>query len=150
MKNIVNAQDLAGILERVDNLSPQSKALWGQMTVNQALAHMTDQFRMMYGEIQIKDRSSFVSRTVTKWMVLKAENISKDLPTVFEMDQNKGGTPPTTFDEDKSTLKNYLLKFPMKNNHDLELHPFLGKMTIDQFGRLAWQHLDHHLKQFGC
>jgi Protein of unknown function (DUF1569) len=149
MKNIVNAQDLAGILERVDKLTPQSKPHWGQMNVNQAVVHLADQFRMMYGEIQIKDKSSFVSRTVTKWMVLKAENIAKNLPTIFEIDQNKGGTSPTTFDEDLSTLKNYLLKFPMKNNHDLEIHPVLGKMTIDQFGRLAWQHLDHHLKQFG-
>jgi Protein of unknown function (DUF1569) len=150
MKNIVNAQDLANILERVDKLTPKSPAQWGQMTVNQAIVHLTDQFRVMYGEIEIKDKSSFMSRTVTKWMVLKSENITKDLPTIFEMDQHKGGTKPTTFEADKSTLKNYLLQFPMKNNHDLELHPILGKMTIDQFGRLAWQHLDHHLKQFGA
>jgi hypothetical protein len=28
------------------------------------------------------------------------------------------------------------------------LHPFFGKLTKDQTGRMAYKHADHHLKQF--
>ncbi|TPW11975.1 MAG: hypothetical protein FD129_1557, partial [bacterium] len=32
----------------------------------------------------------------------------------------------------------------------LEPHPFFGNLNIDEWGRLSWKHLDHHLRQFGA
>lgn len=29
------------------------------------------------------------------------------------------------------------------------IHPFFGRMTPEQTGRLAYKHTDHHLRQFG-
>jgi hypothetical protein len=29
-------------------------------------------------------------------------------------------------------------------------HPFFGPLTADEWQRLQWLHLDHHLRQFGC
>ncbi len=151
MKNIVNATDLAEILERLDSLTPESERQWGTMTVNQALVHMADQFRVMYGEIEAKDVSSFGSRNLTKGMVLKMEKFDENTPTLLEINQLKGnGTPPTDFENDKFLLKKILLAFSLKKNHDLQPHPYFGNMALDQFGRLAWQHLDHHLRQFGA
>ena len=28
-------------------------------------------------------------------------------------------------------------------------HPFFGKLTLDEWSKGTWKHLDHHLKQFG-
>ena len=28
-------------------------------------------------------------------------------------------------------------------------HPFFGRMTGEEWDRLLWKHLDHHLRQFG-
>ncbi|HHT9020342.1 TPA: DUF1569 domain-containing protein [Flavobacterium psychrophilum] len=28
-------------------------------------------------------------------------------------------------------------------------HPFWGKMTDDDWNKLMWNHVDHHLRQFG-
>jgi hypothetical protein len=30
------------------------------------------------------------------------------------------------------------------------IHPFAGKMTEKQIGRLAYKHADHHMRQFNC
>ena len=30
-----------------------------------------------------------------------------------------------------------------------EPHPFFGKMTVEEWGVLSYQHLDHRLRQFG-
>jgi Protein of unknown function (DUF1569) len=29
-------------------------------------------------------------------------------------------------------------------------HPFWGKMTYEDWNKLMWKHMDHHLKQFGA
>ena len=28
------------------------------------------------------------------------------------------------------------------------VHPFFGKLTAEQAGRIAYKHIDHHLRQF--
>jgi len=28
-------------------------------------------------------------------------------------------------------------------------HPFWGKMTFEDWDKLMWKHIDHHLRQFG-
>ncbi|MCP3915760.1 MAG: DUF1569 domain-containing protein [bacterium] len=30
-----------------------------------------------------------------------------------------------------------------------EPHPFFGPLTSEEWSRLMWKHLDHHLRQFG-
>ena len=50
--------------------------------------------------------------------------------------------------------KNRLLK-KVKQFHDEKLkkewppHPMFGEFTKDQWGKLEYKHLDHHLTQFG-
>ncbi|MBK9525384.1 MAG: DUF1569 domain-containing protein [Bacteroidetes bacterium] len=29
-------------------------------------------------------------------------------------------------------------------------HPYFGKLSSREWGRITYLHLDHHLKQFGC
>jgi hypothetical protein len=29
------------------------------------------------------------------------------------------------------------------------VHPFFGRLSGDEWGRLIYKHLDHHLRQFG-
>ena len=31
-----------------------------------------------------------------------------------------------------------------------EKHPFFGKMTKEEWARITFKHLDHHLRQFNC
>lgn len=150
MKNLLNKEDLLETLERIDQLTPETLSLWGKMNVNQMLCHAADQMKMMYGDIPTKDESNFLSRTILKSLALKKDDLPKDLPTLMEINQIEGkGTPTTNFEADKKTLKGLLLDVPMKKNYDLVPHPKFGKMNTDQFGRMSYQHIDHHLKQFG-
>ena len=29
-------------------------------------------------------------------------------------------------------------------------HPFFGELTFEEWDKLQWKHLDHHLRQFGA
>lgn len=48
MKNIFNPNDSAEIINRINKLTPQTKANWGKMTVAQMLAHCNVTYEMIY------------------------------------------------------------------------------------------------------
>lgn len=151
MHNLTTATDLADILDRVDKLTPNRRAAWGKMTVNMMLCHTADYFRMMYGDIPTKRRHTYLYQNFMKWWILRLQSLPRLMPTVFEIDPKNGGnTPATTFENDRFLLKKFLLGFAIAREHDLVSHPRFGKLTKEEFGRLSYLHLDHHLRQFGC
>ena len=48
MKNVFNATDVDGIIERVNSLIPSTKGLWGKMNVAQMLAHCNVTYEFVY------------------------------------------------------------------------------------------------------
>ncbi|MNY65825.1 hypothetical protein D3C86_2031560 [compost metagenome] len=56
------------------------------------------------------------------------------------------------FDVEKEKLavliNHFVAKGPMGISKNP--HPIFGDMTPDEWGYLAWKHLDHHLTQFGA
>jgi hypothetical protein len=55
------------------------------------------------------------------------------------------------FGEEKKKLLALIERFVRlgPNGISKEKHPFFGKLTPDEWGGLMWNHLNHHLKQFG-
>ena len=151
MKNLTTAKDLADILDRVDKLTPKSRAAWGKMTVNTMLCHTADYFRMMTGDIPTKRRHSYLYQNFMKWWILRQQQLPRSMPTVLEIDPKLShNTIPTTFDNDLFILKKFLLNFVILHEKELVSHPRFGKLNKIEFGRLLYLHLDHHLRQFGC
>ena len=67
--------------------------------------------------------------------------------TPVEMDALKKGALVTDFESDKHLLLMRINEFVMAT--DFAPHPFFGKMSDKDWGRLAWKHFNHHLLQFG-
>lgn len=150
MHNLTTTKDIADILDRVDKLTPKSRAKWGKMTVNMMLCHAADHHRMMMGDIPAKRRHSYLYQNFMKWWIMRLEKLPRSMPIVPEIDPKKGGgTPPTHFENDKYLLKNVLLSFAFLREKELVSHPRFGKFTKQEYGRLAYMHIDHHLRQFG-
>lgn len=70
--------------------------------------------------------------------------------TITEIKQGNGGTKPTEFYTDKNTLIELIKKFNenLKENEIIN-HPAFGPLNKQQWGRIIYAHLNHHLKQFG-
>lgn len=59
-------------------------------------------------------------------------------------------TRPDDLERDKAKLKDLIGRFNAAGPaHDWSVHPLFGKLPGKQWGRLAYRHLDHHLRQFG-
>jgi hypothetical protein len=55
---------------------------------------------------------------------------------------------PTIWAEDLATVEQLIGR--LATTPTTATHPFFGPLTHGGWGRLAWKHLDHHLRQFGC
>jgi hypothetical protein len=139
------------MIERIGDLQPDAKAQWGKMNCHQAICHLTDQFRGAMGELEWKDQNSLIKKTLVKFLAVYVISVPKNVPTMPEVDQEKEGTKPTEFAADRAKLIAYIEKFvAAPADFPWSPHAAFGKMNRNQWNRLSYKHLDHHLKQFGA
>lgn len=131
---------------RINSIDIEDSPKFGRLNVKQMICHCTDQFKMLFGEVEGLERQN-VDLIKLREMTIKNET----LPTVKGLDQLAGeGTKPTDFNNDKEELLKYLTKFHNCDyNSEFHFHPYFGEINADRWDKLVIHHLDHHLKQFG-
>ena len=137
------------MLERLNNLTPDAKASWGRMNVEQMLSHLVQAGELPFAS-DIPDRSTFVSRNFIKPMVLYILPMPKEIKTSEDMDQQQKGRPPLGFEVDRAKVIDSVNRLgALPADHECFYHPFFGKMSAREWGLIAHKHMDHHLRQFG-
>jgi Protein of unknown function (DUF1569) len=138
------------LLQRIDRLNADSKALWGSMSVTQMLAHSSTALKMAMGEIPIQVKFSPLKAAMAKFLFIKVFPFPKNIPTAPELDSNKGLRPTHSFEEEKALLVSMIQRLnALPADHDFSLHPIFRKMNRREWGMLTYKHVSHHLKQFG-
>ena len=148
MKSIFNTTDNQEVINRINALSPKSQALWGKMSVDQMLKHTNDAILVSFNEKALN--VPFIFRILGRMMkssVLKQPEFAKNSPTAKEFKYQENF--------DFETIKNELISnFSRFQEGEQAItcknHPFWGKMTTEDWNKLMWKHVDHHLKQFGA
>lgn len=150
-KDIFNSDCYDTILRRIQDLKKDSQPIFGKMNVNQMLCHCADQLRMAMNFIIIPLEGNRISRYFKKQIALSFDSIPPEkIETLDQVNQEKEGTPPVGFEDDKVNLVKlleYLTQSP--DEYELQPHPMFGTLDKKQWGKLIFVHLDHHLKQFG-
>jgi len=144
---LLNENELAYILTRIDRLSPDSKRQWGKMNVNQMMRHVNDFLNFTTGIKKVTKRNNLIMTTVGKWYALTFPFL-KNLPTAPEANEVKNKINPENFEEERNNLKKFIRDFS-SHSGEFEYHVVFGKMTREEYGILFYKHLDHHLNQFG-
>jgi Protein of unknown function (DUF1569) len=141
---------LAGCLrERILSLSAASTRKWGKMDLQQMLVHCTAQLKLAVGEMTSQMQGPALMRTgLGKWILFSVLPWPKGSMTPIEMKAEANRSLITDIDTGKGILLSYLEK--TRNLESLKPHPFFGSLNRDEWARLIYKHLDHHLKQFGC
>lgn len=148
MKNIFNEADNNEILQRIEKLTPQTQPLWGKMNVAQMLARCTNAAKLPTAEIKTK-RVSFplnILGMLFKSKILGDMPMGKNSPTAKEI--------KVVDERDFQAEKANFIAAVKKLGHGeqavkADMHPFFGKMTPKEWGRINYKHADHHLSQFG-
>ena len=66
MKTLQDAAALSEVLERLERVEPDVRALWGRMSAHEMLCHLCDSFRLGLGERQASPATGPFQRTVVK------------------------------------------------------------------------------------
>ncbi|MFP2996198.1 DUF1569 domain-containing protein [Spongiivirga sp. MCCC 1A20706] len=147
MKSLLSEGAYKEIKSRISNLNEQSHATWGTMNVAQMCKHC--QFAL---EVPLEKKVMPTPNPLMK-LVFKSfkSSMYNDKPW------KKGLPTPKTFmvketpdfEEERSKLNILVDEFYAKNDQENWIkHPAFGNFTPDQWGKLQYKHLDHHLRQF--
>jgi Protein of unknown function (DUF1569) len=145
VKNLFDPAVKQDIVDRINKLTPESKALWGKMNAGQMLAHCQVPIGVAEGTHKLK--RTFIGRIfgpIAKPMLYNEKPFKRTLPT----DKSFVMTDQKDFEMEKQKLLTMISNFTEANMVD-EPHPFFGKLTKEQWSIGSWKHLDHHLQQFG-
>jgi hypothetical protein len=152
MRTLLNPEDKGEIMARLQSVRPSSPRRWGKMFAHQMVCHLSDGFRLYMSLRTALPVSVPYPRSLLKWAALWAPiPWPKGFKTVPELDQQAGGTPPVVFDTDMRELQNLLDRFTRQpKDFQWQPHPHFGRMSDGEWMRLAYLHVDHHLRQFGA
>ena len=150
MKNLFDESAKKEILSRIDKLTPQTTAQWGKMNVNQGLRHMTMAFDISSG---VLDPTPSNPPSMPKWLfkffLLNMKPPKEKAETFKEMNMVENHINPEVFETERKNLREAVEKFS-KTNSFIPENKLAGKFSKDDWGKLNYNHTDHHLRQFGA
>jgi len=146
MPSLLRTSDREEILSRLRHLEPARAALWGHFTAPAMVCHLADQLRVATGELPATRHDTLLRRTLLKWIVIYAP--LRPPPGKIQTAPEMLSSSPTTWAADLAAVEVLIQR--LATTPSAAVHPFFGPLSHEEWARLAWKHLDHHLRQFGC
>ncbi|MEY8848150.1 DUF1569 domain-containing protein [Psychroserpens sp. XS_ASV72] len=148
MKSLFSEDAYDEILNRLNQVDKNSTAEWGKMNVSQMLAHCQFPLQVALQELRL-ERPNLFKRTLFSMFKSSLYNDKPwkpGLPTSKEFIV----TSEKEFSKEKEILEHKIKAFHSeKHKTEWPPHPMFGEFTSEQWGKMQYKHLDHHLKQFG-
>jgi hypothetical protein len=148
MKSIFNADDNGELIERINQLTAVTPALWGKMDAAQMMTHCTRSMNIAFGYAKChRHWIGIFLGNIGKNRSLKVKQLDRNIPSFKTL---RIGFPCDFAEAKKDFLaiikialdkgEAGLVKYP---------HPYFGTFKPGEWSQLNWKHLDHHLRQFG-
>lgn len=149
MKNIFDPLVTQELISRINQLKPETPALWGKMKVDQMLAHCSVAYEMAFTNKHPKPNAfmRFMLKAFVKNGVVNEVPYKRNIRTApaFIIADRKN------FEAERDRLIKYLehtLSLGKDHFEGKESLSF-GPMNSQEWNNLFYKHLDHHLTQFG-
>jgi hypothetical protein len=135
----------SSIENRIRALTPESRPVWGKMSVDQMLWHINQAMGLSLGTVTVGPGGPKIPAWLMRTMVIN-------------MPWPKGGPTHPDFiakqsynfgEERERALRNVADITSKPMDYSWPAHPAFGKMSGRQVSTLTHKHLNHHLTQFG-
>lgn len=151
MRSLLHAQDLQELERRLESVEPGDPRLWGEMSVEQMLRHVSGAFRVGMGEIAVEGPvppQPFPPR-ILKFLALRLPRPwPQGLQTVSELKVGAPAMEAAAFDEERQEVIRQMRRFVQREQRRVD-HAMFGPMSYADWMRWGYLHTDHHLRQFG-
>jgi hypothetical protein len=149
LPNIFSKEVSSKIIDRINQLTPDSQPQWGKMNVSQMLAHCCVSYEMVYEDKH--PRPNAFMRFIIKNLAKKA--VTNETPY-----KHNSGTAPVflikgsrDFATEKARLIGFINKTQQLGEEEFDgktSHSF-GKLSKEEWNNMFYKHVNHHLMQFG-
>jgi hypothetical protein len=148
MRNLFETAAVDEVKDRMARLRPDSERLWGTMNAAQAVAHCAGGIEVALGDMRPPRLllGRIIGRLV-KQAALGDAPLRRNTPTVKGL-VVKDARDLRTERERLSGLIDRFAEGPERCT--AHPHSFFGPLTPQEWARLMYKHLDHHLRQFGA
>ncbi len=148
MNSLFDPADREALCRRFASLEPGAQRHWGRMEPAQMLRHCAIAMEDGLGARQVKQ--AFLGKLVTPFIrgqVFGEKPFRRSAPT----DPTYVVSDPRDFEAERSRLAVLIDRLVQQgvSKTDGLVHPFFGRLSGPEWGRLVYKHLDHHLRQFG-
>lgn len=118
------------------------------MNVAQMLAHSRKPFEVALGTLQLQPMflMKLLGGVIRKGL-LNDKPVKRNNPTAPQLRI----TEDCSFEDEKQKLLDTIQTYIGRSNANklADRHPYFGKLTTEEWGKMQTKHLDHHLQQFG-
>ncbi|WP_033960850.1 DUF1569 domain-containing protein [Psychroserpens jangbogonensis] len=147
MKSIFTPEAHTEIMSRIKKLDEHTQPQWGKMSVGQMLNHCQFPLHIILEKEDYNLKPNWLVNLLFKKTMYSDKPWRKNLPTVPRFK----ATDKRRFSEETPKLISLLEELHThKDRTDWQPHPAFGELTKEQWGKMQYKHLDHHLKQFGA
>jgi hypothetical protein len=150
MKTLYAAAESDEITRRIAALSTASSRQWGKMNVCQAVAHCAAAMEMTVGDVAVP--RVFIGRLIGGFIKPKMlgndKPFGRNAPTARALVVSDARDLTRERERLVVLINRFVTGGPAKCTKFP--HAFFGPMTPDEWGVLAYKHLDHHLRQFSA
>jgi oxepin-CoA hydrolase/3-oxo-5,6-dehydrosuberyl-CoA semialdehyde dehydrogenase len=142
--------DITLLINKLDELTPNTQPKWGGMSAQQMVEHLSDSIKISSGKLN-------VGLEIPEDKIAKMQEIlasDKEMPKNFVVPFAKKDTP-LRHEELALAIDEFLLEwidfeeYFNEKPHATAIHPYYGPLKYDQWLRLHSKHFTHHFQQFG-
>ncbi|WP_111685512.1 DUF1569 domain-containing protein [Winogradskyella tangerina] len=134
------------ITSRINQLNKDTQPVWGKMNVGQMLYHCQMPLNIILEKEDYGVKPNWLINLLFKKSMYSDKLWKKNLPTApgFKITAEKD------FETEFNKISGLLNELnTQRNKEEWQPHPAFGKLTKEQWGKMQYKHLDHHLRQFG-
>ena len=150
MRHLFEADAVDEVHERLLKLQPGSHRRWGKMTVTQMLAHCSAGLEMAMGQVRPPRMpvGRIMGPLVKRLGLLENAEMRRNVPTAKEL---VIAVDERDFAKERARLSELVTSFAAAGSGGCTAHPhfFFGRLNPEEWAKLMYKHLDHHLRQFG-
>lgn len=146
MKSLLSEDGYTEIKARLEKLTENSERQWGKMSVGQMTWHCQYPLKLAIENRENNSKGNWFVKTFFKKSLYNDKSWRKNLPTAPQLKAKE----PKAFQAEYDKLKTMVDQFAKLNSRENWYpHPAFGEFTKEQWGKMQYKHLDHHLRQFG-
>jgi len=152
LNTLASKEDREELEKRIVSLPNVPKNFWHSMSGAQIVVHLADVIRVGLGEKKAQPAGILrliFSLPFIGWLTTQIIPWVPGIPAQPEFMEGTGGTSLGDFNEDKDKLMKLMRKMgELESLPTKPDHPVFSKLSLEQWQRLMYKHIDHHLWQF--